>query len=61
MPNNIIGNLRKNSGNLNGVSAENESSDSDHEYFVYKDYLIGLLIIKFFIIQFFHKINSFIK
>jgi len=61
MPNNIIGNLRKNSGNLNGVSAENESSDSDHEYFVYKDYLIGLLIIKIFIIQFFHKINSFIK
>jgi hypothetical protein len=57
MPNNIMGNMRKNSGNLNGVSADDESSDSDHEYFVYKNYLIGLLRIKIFIIRIFKQFN----
>ena len=57
MPNNIMGNIRKNSGNLNGVSADNESSDSDHEYFVYKIYLIGLLRIKIFIMRIFKQFN----
>lgn len=52
MPNNIIGNIRKNSGNINGGSADDESSDSDHEYFVYKNYFIGFLRIKTFIMQF---------
>lgn len=55
IPNNIIGNIRKNSGNLNGVSADDESSDSDHEYFVYRNYFIGFLIIKIFLIQFFQE------
>ncbi len=36
IPSNMIGNMRKNSGNLNaGVSNDDESADSDHECFVY--------------------------
>lgn len=36
IPNNMVGNIRKNSGNMNaGVSGDDESADSDHECFVY--------------------------
>jgi len=52
-----LGNLRKNSGNIIGAPGEDESSDSDHEYFVYKNYLIGLLRIKIFIIRIFIRFN----
>lgn len=46
IPNNITANTIKNSGNPNGISADDESSDSDYEYFVYKKYKIGIHRIK---------------